>query len=120
MTTRRIPKEQWEPYFSSLSNRAHAENQLVTVTVQSEEAGVEPVAEHAPLRAIFFEEKGSEAGSLDIEIGDDVSGDRLVQRLDAQIIWVEESALGEPMAIDIEGVDPSSRATIKTIVRFDS
>ena len=120
MTTRKIPQEQWDPYFNALSNRAHTEHPLVTVTVQSEEAGVEPVAEHAPLRAIFYEEKGSEGGSLDIEVGDDVTGDRLVQRLNARIIWVEESAQGEPVALDIEGVDPSSRATVKTIVRFES
>ncbi len=119
MTTRKIPKEQWSPYFNSLSHRAHAEHPHVTVTVQSEETGVEPVAEHAPLQAIFYEEKGSEGGSLDIEVGDDVTGDRLVQRLNAQIIWVEEGARGEPLALDIEGVDPSSCATVKTIVRFD-
>ena len=119
MPTREIPRDQWERYFDSLSNRAHLRPPLVTVSIEGEELGAEPVAEHAPLRSIFYEEKGSEGHSLDIEVGDDVSGDRLVQRVEAQSVWVEESPRGDTLALDIEGMDRESRTRIKTVIRFE-
>lgn len=128
MATRQIPKEQWERYFDSLSNQAHARCQSshdacakVSVTVEGEELGVETVAENAPLRGLFYDQKGSEGDSFDLEVGDDVSGARLVQRtLQAQNVWVEEGVGGKPRAIDIEGIDRASKARIKTIIRFES
>jgi hypothetical protein len=120
MSTRKIERQSWGSYFGSLSNVMQHRPPNVTVEVTSESLGDELLAEHAPLHAILFDPKGSEAGSVGIEIGDNVSGSREVHMVEqVRVIWVAEDDAGNPVAFDIEGEDPDTRETIKTIVRFE-
>ena len=120
MNTRKVEREVWENYFDALSNVLQGHPRIVTVELVSETLGDEVLAEHARLTAIIWEPKGSEAGDIDIEIGNGVTGDRLVHRVDcADVVWVEEDDSGVPMAIDIEGRDVARQETVKAIIRFE-
>lgn len=120
MITRKVEREAWERYFGSLSNVLHDHPRNVTLEVLSPTLGEEVVAEHSPLRAIIWEPKGSEKGDIDIEVGDDTGGERLVHHIDnACVVWVEENDRGEPVAIDIEGQDENNREAVKAIIRFE-
>ena len=120
MNTRKVEREAWNTYFNSLSNVLHDRPRTVTVELLSETRGDELVAEHAQLRAIMWEPKGSERGDIDIELGNDATGERLVHHVDcADTVWVEEDDAGTPVAIDIEGRTEEAREPIKAIIRFE-
>lgn len=120
MKTRMVDREAWERYFDTLSNVLHEHPRKVTLEVMSPTMGEEIIAEHSPLKAIFWEPKGSEKGDIEIEVGDDVSGSRLVHHIDnACVVWVEENESGDPVAIDIEGQDENNREAVKAIIRFE-
>ncbi len=121
MNTRQIERQSWDTYFSRLSNLMHKQPPNVTVELASESLGDEILAEHAPLHAILVDPKGSEAGSVGIEIGNDVSGAREVHTVrQVCVVWVAEDEAGNPVAIDIEGQDPDTKDAVKAIIRFEA
>ncbi|MBM3267588.1 MAG: DUF5335 family protein [Candidatus Sericytochromatia bacterium] len=120
MKTRQIERAAWDHYFSRLSNVLHEQPPKVTVELASETHGDAILAEHAPLHGILVDPKGSEAGSVGIEVGDNVSGAREVHTVQQVcVIWVAEDDAGNPVAFDIEGQDPGTREAVKAIIRFE-
>lgn len=120
MNTRKVEREAWESYFDQLSNVLHDRPRKVTLEILSPSMGDEVVVENAPLRAIMWEPKGSEKGDIEIEVGDDTSGERVVHHVDdACVVWVEEDDQGSPVAIDIEGRDENRQEAIKAIIKFE-
>ncbi|MBI6545958.1 MAG: DUF5335 family protein [Cyanobacteria bacterium NC_groundwater_1444_Ag_S-0.65um_54_12] len=121
MKTREIPHAEWPQVLNALSNLCHKAPLAVTVEQLSSELGDQVVAKHVPLRAITYEEKGSEARDIAIELGDDVSGNRLLQRIhDVSGVYLAQKDDGSPHSMDIEGEDHVSQARIKTVIRFES
>ena len=116
MSTREIERRSWDEYLASLS--AMYVNHPVTMILESEALGSQVVAEHVPLVAIAPDPKGSEKGSVGVELGS--ATDTLRQEIpDVKRLMVRENEDGRPQAIDIEGEDPDSHARLKVIVTWD-
>ena len=67
MPTREIPRQEWKEFLEGYS-REHPEA-LATVEVLGVELGDQTEARELPLVGLSLEEKGSEAGSLEILLG---------------------------------------------------
>jgi hypothetical protein len=67
MPTREIPRQEWKGFLERYS-REHQEA-LATVEVLGAELGDQTEAREVPLVGLSLEEKGSEAGSLEILLG---------------------------------------------------
>lgn len=118
MRTREIARDNWNDYMAVLSHQCL--NRNVTVELVSDEFGDQMVANHVPFLGIAPELKGSEACAVDIELGRDGSTDTFMQEVPmASRVMVRESDDGVPLAMDIEGEDPTTRARIKTIITWD-
>lgn len=117
MTTREIERSKWNDYMASLSNTCL--NRPVTIKVNSEELGDQVVANRAPFLGMAPELKGSEACSVDIEVGKVGSTDAFMHEVKcAERVLVREDSKGMPVAIDIEGEDPTTHVRIKTILTW--
>ncbi|MNX72933.1 hypothetical protein D3C86_1043060 [compost metagenome] len=117
MTTREIERSKWNDYMASLTNMCL--NRPVTIQVNSEELGDQVVVERAPFLGMAPELKGSEACSVDIEVGKAGSTDAFMHEVKcADRVMVREDDKGTPLAIDIEGEDPASHVRIKTILTW--
>lgn len=109
MHTREIPKETWGTYLSSLSS---TERQCpIRIERDDEELGQEVVTEGMPLYGLSMDEKGSDAGFIEVTLGKDdpVMSHRIEG---ASHLWVEERD-GKIESMDIE--DDEHR---KTIISF--
>lgn len=118
MNTREIKRDNWNDYMNSLTTMCM--NRPVTVEVSSEEIGDQELANHAPFLSMHPELKGSEECAIDIELARPGSTDRMTHEVRcAKRVMVREDEEGQPVAIDIEGEDPSTHTRIKTIIHFD-
>lgn len=64
-----IPREQWHAYFDLVNDQY--EGWGVTIEVLGGELGDQPAANGLPLQGISFERKGSRAGDILIDMGDE-------------------------------------------------
>ncbi|HEY9898836.1 MAG TPA: DUF5335 family protein [Pantanalinema sp.] len=117
MTTREIDRSKWNDYMASLTNTCL--NRPVSIQVNSEELGDQVVVNRAPFLGMAPEIKGSESCSVDIEVGKAGSTDAFMHEVKcAERVMVREDDKGRPLAIDIEGEDPTSHVRIKTILTW--
>lgn len=118
MRTREIDRSMWNAYMAQISHRCM--NRPVTMELVSEALGDQMVARHAPFLGMAPELKGSEACAVDIALGCEGSTDRFMQEVPmARRVVVREGDDGAPLAMDIEGEDPTTHARLKVIVTWD-
>lgn len=110
--TREIPREGWADYLLLLSTIER--DQQVRIKAEGPELGDQTVAWNLPLVEISVEEKGSEAGAIEVTVGR--PGEELTHRiLRPEHVWAEESDHGELECLDIEDADH-----VKTLIYFES
>jgi len=64
-----IPKQQWHVYLDNLNKRALG--QPIRVEVENREIGDQVMTRQLPLVGIDLDMKGSEAGSIEVTVGDE-------------------------------------------------
>jgi hypothetical protein len=100
--TREIPREGWADYLSLLSSVER--DRQVRIETGSPGAGEQVMAEHLPLVDISLEEKGSQAGTIEVTVGR--PGEEMTHRIPRPArLCAEESESGELERLDIEGSD---------------
>jgi len=109
METREIPRQSWTSYLNSLSDTE--KQHPIKLEATGEDVGDEVITERMPLYAISIDEKGSDAGFIEVMLGQDepVMSHRIEG---AAHIYVEEEG-GKVEAIDIEDRDNN-----KTVIQF--
>lgn len=118
MSTREIDRSQWNTYMAELSDRCL--NRPVTIEVMGADTGDQMLVNHAPFLGMAPEVKGSEACSVDIEVGRVGSTDAFMHEIPmAKRVMVREDDDGRPLAVDIEGEDPATHARLKVIMTWD-
>jgi len=118
MSTREIERSQWNTVMAELSDRCL--NRPVTVEVIGADTGDQLLVNHGPFLGIAPELKGSEACSVDIEVGRVGSTDSFMHEVScATKVLVKEDDNGRPLAVDLEGEDPSTHARLKVIMTGD-
>ncbi|QSQ20806.1 DUF5335 family protein [Pyxidicoccus parkwayensis] len=109
--TREIPREGWADYLALLSNLE--KDHWVRIETESPDLGEQPLASRLPLIEIGLEEKGSDAGAVEIIVGR--PGDEITHRVSMpDHIYADESESGELECLDIEGSDH-----VKTLIFFE-
>src|SRR5439155_20717831 len=68
MITEEIPPDQWAKFFDDFS-QDHI-NWKATVELMGRDLGDQPRADNAPLQGISFDQFGSEAGDIEVALGD--------------------------------------------------
>ena len=110
--TREIPREGWADYLLLLSTIER--DQQVRIQAEGPALGDQTVAWDLPLVEISVEEKGSDAGAIEVTVGQ--PGEELTHRiLRPEHVWAEESDSGELECLDIEDADH-----VKTLIYFES
>ncbi|HEX5753411.1 MAG TPA: DUF5335 family protein [Archangium sp.] len=110
--TREIPREGWADYLLLLSTIER--DQQVRIHAEGPEPGDHTVAWNLPLVEISVEEKGSDAGAIEVTVGP--PGEELTHRILRPVhVWAEESDSGELACLDIEDEDH-----VKTFIHFES
>jgi Family of unknown function (DUF5335) len=110
--TREIPREGWADYLFLLSTIER--DQRVRIQAEGPELGDQTVVWNLPLVEISVEEKGSEAGAIEVTVGR--PGEELTHRIPhPEHVWAEESDNGELECLDIEDADH-----VKTLIYFES
>ena len=110
--TREIPREGWADYLLLLSTIER--DQQVRIQAEGPELGDQTVAWNLPLVEISVEEKGSDAGAIEVTVGR--PGEELTHRIPRpEHVWAEESDSGELECLDIEDADH-----VKTLIYFES
>jgi hypothetical protein len=64
-----IPRETWAVYFDNLNKRAL--NEPVRIQVENRDIGDQELTRRLPLVGIDLETKGSEAGDIEVTVGDE-------------------------------------------------
>lgn len=107
--TREIPARDWNKYLSGLAEG----HPSVRVEVEGGEiGGAQLLVDDLALRRFEFETKGSQKGTIEIEVGSYDEG--FSHQITApEHVWVSESEDGVASSVGIEGGD------VKTIIRFD-
>lgn len=110
--TREIPRDGWFDYLLLLSTIER--DQQVRILAAGPELGDQTVAWNLPLVEISVEEKGSDAGAIEVTVGQ--PGEEFTHRiLRPEHVWAEESDSGELECLDIEDADH-----VKTLIYFES
>lgn len=107
--TREIPTRDWKTYLPALAKR----HPSVRVEVEGGEiGGAQLLVDDSSLQRFEYETKGSESGTIEIEVGSYDEG--FSHTINApEHVWVSESEDGTASSVGIEGGD------VKTIIRFD-
>jgi hypothetical protein len=101
--TQRIPQDQWLAYFNDMSRRYRGWG--VTIEVARLDLGNQPAAVGLPLQGFSFEPRGSAAGDILIEAGDD-PGEFFIHQVDGpEAVRVTETQIGVETALQIESAD---------------
>jgi hypothetical protein len=112
MATTEIPRNRWENYLDELSNREI--EQPVCIRVDGLEVGDQELAHNRPLVGISFEEKGSEANSIEITLADRDGRGNFTHMIDSpDKLYVEEGDDGALKCLDIE-----TQGKVKTLIFF--
>ncbi|WP_375770200.1 DUF5335 domain-containing protein [Archangium gephyra] len=110
--TREIPREGWADYLLLLSTIER--DQQVRIQAEGPALGDQTVAWNLPLVDISVEEKGSDAGAIEVTVGR--PGEEFTHRIPRpEHVWAEESDSGELECLDIEDADH-----VKTLIYFES
>ena len=110
MPTREIPRQEWKSFLADFSRR-HAEVPA-TLEVFAEELGDRTEARELPLVGIGIEEKGSEAGSLEILLGDRPDSNLTHKVTGVERIYLLSGESGGEEDLEIEAADGT-----KTLLR---
>ena len=109
--TLEIPRERWADYLNALGNREL--NHGVRIRTEGPELGDQPLAEALPLVGISLEQKGSEAGAIEITLGRSTGENYTHVIARPTHMYVEQE--GEMVrCLDIE-----DNARVKTLIFFD-
>jgi len=110
--TREIPREGWADYLLLLSTIER--DQQVRIQAEGPQLGDQTVAWSLPLVEISVEEKGSDAGAIEVTVGR--PGEELTHRIARpEHVRAGESDSGELECLDIEDADH-----VKTLIYFES
>lgn len=111
--TLEIPKEAWADYLNALSNRVH--DRPVRVRIEGTDMGDQVLAEQVPLVGISLEQKGSEAGAIELTLAHEDRTNLTHMIQSPAHVYAEEGDAGEVVCLDIEDT-----ASVKTLIFFDS
>ena len=103
MATRQVPREGWPEFFDEYT-AAHSGK---TVTAQLIGQGIPDVGEakHLPFQGIGYEEKGSDAHSVRVMLGDKAA-DHLTHEVPSPTqVWVRPQEGSDPGRLEIHGGD---------------
>lgn len=103
IATKEIPRSDWPAYFGGLS--VQYQGWKVMIEVLGRDLGDQPMQHGPPLQGISYETKGSEAGSILIEVGDtpDEYTTHLIKHPGA--VWVALVAPGAEVDMQFESDD---------------
>jgi len=94
-----VPREQWDHFLTDLS-QSH-QGWQATIELQSPDFGAQHVADKVPLQGINFEVAGTQAGSIEIGVGEvDTFLTHLVEH--PTHVRVAEAESGVDVAVEIE------------------
>ncbi|HEX5748381.1 MAG TPA: DUF5335 domain-containing protein [Archangium sp.] len=106
-----IPRETWAVYFDNLNKRALSEP--VRIEVENRDIGDQELTRRLPLRGIDLETKGSEAGNIEVTVGDERR--ELTHQIDNAVrVYLEVDDDGNIDCLEIEDGDNG-----KTLVFFE-
>jgi hypothetical protein len=112
MITREIPKGSWPSFLATIANCKAF--QPVTVRIESEDYGDQPMVNGLPLLGISVEEKGSESNAIELTVSRPSTTEQLTHVIaDPSHVWVQENDRGDVAVIDIE-----NEARVKTLIFF--
>src|SRR5437870_4650709 len=110
MPTREIPRQEWKGFLEGFS-RQHAQAPA-TLEVFGAELGDQTEARELPLVGVAIEEKGSEAGSLEILLGDRPDSNLTHSVTGVERIHLRSGESGGEEDLEIEAADGT-----KTLLR---
>ncbi|WPB75225.1 DUF5335 domain-containing protein [Archangium violaceum] len=106
-----IPRETWAVYFDNLSKRAL--NEPVRIEVENRDIGDQEMTRKLPLVGIDLETKGSEAGAIEVSVGDERR--ELMHRIDNAVrVYLKVDDDGNIDCLEIEDQDDG-----KTLLFFE-
>lgn len=106
-----IPKQDWAVYFEGLSRRALSHP--VRIEVDNRDVGGQELNRRLPLVGIDLETKGSEAGSLEVTLGDERQQfSHLIEQPVRVFLRVDDAGMID--CIDVEDSDEG-----KTLIFFE-
>ncbi|WNG55184.1 hypothetical protein F0U59_10640 [Archangium gephyra] len=106
-----IPRETWAVYFDNLSKRAL--NEPVRIEVENRDIGDQEMTRKLPLVGIDLETKGSEAGAIEVSVGDERR--ELMHRIDNAVrVYLKIDDDGNIDCLAIEDQDDG-----KTLLFFE-
>ncbi|OJT20632.1 hypothetical protein BO221_32135 [Archangium sp. Cb G35] len=106
-----IPRETWAVYFDNLSKRAL--NEPVRIEVENRDIGDQEMTRKLPLVGIDLETKGSEAGAIEVSVGDERR--ELMHRIDNAVrVYLKIDDDGNIDCMEIEDQDDG-----KTLLFFE-
>jgi len=103
MATRQVPQQDWPQFFDEYT----ATHGGKTATAELYGQGVPEVSEakHLPFIGVTYEEKGSDAHSVRVMLGDS-AGDHLTHEVPSpKQVWVRPREGSEPAMLEIHGGD---------------
>jgi len=111
MTTQQIPREQWRNYFDDLGKNYHG--WAATVEVMEQDLGDQPLEEGLAFQGISFEEAGTDAGNIRVEIGDTGSAFQTHHIGGPRTVRVTQSQPGAEIDIEIEAEDGATLVRLR-------
>ena len=106
-----IPRETWAVYFDNLSKRAL--NEPVRIEVENRDIGDQEMTRKLPLVGIDLDTKGSEAGAIEVSVGDERR--ELMHRIDNAVrVYLKIDDDGNIDCLEIEDQDDG-----KTLLFFE-
>ncbi|MFE8595631.1 DUF5335 domain-containing protein [Archangium violaceum] len=106
-----IPRETWAVYFDNLSKRAL--NEPVRIEVENRDIGDQEMTRKLPLVGIDLDTKGSEAGAIEVSVGDERR--ELMHRIDNAVrVYLKVDDDGNIDCLEIEDQDDG-----KTLLFFE-
>jgi hypothetical protein len=115
MLTREIPHDEWAEFLDELSDQD--DTVLVSVEITGEDLGDQIVASGLRLQGLTLVQKGSEAGEIEIILGDTPQEHvSHVVRTPTRLTILETDE-GEPQTLQIEAAgDPTTLVHFQTLV----
>ena len=111
MATEEIPQDHWAQFFDDFSQE-HT-NWQTSVELMGREIGDQPRADNAPLQGISFDQFGSEAGDIEVALGD-TADDFQIHRIEHPThVRLTETQNGAELDLQIESAEGTT-----TLVRL--
>src|SRR5204862_7927674 len=113
MTTKEIPRPEWNSFFDSFS-RQH-EGWLATLEVFDPDVGAQEEAHDLPLEGVSVASEADKSKSIAINMGKTAEDHISHTITKPQRVWLERTDDGADAALEIESVDEA-----RTLLRFRS